>query len=919
MEKQILLESSRSKFSVNVPNKMDIELDGKFKLLQDDGIKGNFSLLEQYNAERDACNRYRMIFAVNPVCTNALFNMQSEIVKDEGSDSPIVLTEAKIDPSAITKADGSSGNSIVNTSLINRYQAIKDTEYSHPENGGFVYHCGLDIFNNHMLRNDGFVHVNKIGANSYEVGEETSEQVYNTIADYLRDGNGKIVEKATNVETTERKKVRLYSMDSVLTMKRAYLNRLKENNGWLGFTNPGNIEIPNSDKKDKFGNDVLINQMLAGNKPCEFIDMYPDRSLFSFIPKYNKFRDRTEKNWDYCITYPYAKDVEMVNTVCGGLGGAIKVDFTLGHNPSSTNILMCRSAFRHTLKQNSKIALYYYDGGTFKKFPVPIQVIGVGNYDGSETDRYFSIRVSDIEKIFAALSNGGSFSDAYDENSYSRAGISMPNSGTFFYKKIAGGCECEYYFRKYKKLKRIDSEGQEKPLRSDINKLAYGENIYGDKLAQVVFIDDINVEGLLDHLGRPVSTVYFTVIKRNAGRKQWYEQLNYGSSEVEFSHCFGKLTSGVDFGPSSATPIDYNVRYLHNVDLNGIVTQNIEIMKDVFGDVLANHPLPKRIEDDITIDMDEFYGDVVEFNVDEYIETEISPVFYRFNTEQREKVSKIDLYPLNYDKIITDDYEPNRSFRVEKVNHSRIKINDEEISIPSNIRPEGYFYNPHMPIKIKENSDSVTRVRSKLVNYAGLTCGISMGGKYTTINLKAPSSYNFLKWDYIAFCDEGGVVNGEEHIKNVVWAKITEVSGVNITLQVEGMPFGTSAEEAASALYGENRRYRAYYAVESVPTYAGFNNATQEFVWRSFVAPSMMTSQNGLYDTPFSNGRFYIEKNLNLYLRRQDPFGDFGLSVARHSGGFHRTNPMEYFNVDATKLDLTQVYNFYNKLDYLCY
>ena len=36
-----------------------------------------------------------------------------------------------------------------------------------------------------------------------------------------------------------------------------------------------------------------------------FIDLYPDRSLFSFIPKENKSRNRLENNWDYCLTYPF--------------------------------------------------------------------------------------------------------------------------------------------------------------------------------------------------------------------------------------------------------------------------------------------------------------------------------------------------------------------------------------------------------------------------------------------------------------------------------------------------------------------------------------------------------------------------------------------------------------------------------------
>lgn len=896
MERQIFLESNRSRFSVNKKNQMGIDLDGKYKLLQNSGIRGDFSLLDQYNAERDACNKFRMIFAINPVCTNALFNMQTEIVKDEGSDSPLVLSEYRYNPSTITKADGTEGNKIVNTCSVTRYQAIRDTEYSHPQNGGFVYHCGLDIFNNHMLRNDGFVHVNKIGANNYEAGEETSEVVYNTISDYLRDGNGKIVENTVNPETIERKKLRLYDLNNILSLKRAYVTRLKEKDGWIGFTNPGNIDIPNSNKKDDFGNDVLINQMMANNKPCEFIDMYPDRSLYSFIPKYNKFRDRTEKNWDYCITYPFEKDTELVNSICGGKCGAMSASFVEGFNSSAISILMCRSKFRHTLKQNDKIYVYYYEGSMFKKYPIPVSVTSVGNYDGNETDRYFSVRVSDLASIHQYL------------------------RGVLYYKKISLGNECEYYFRKYRKLKRIDIDGIAKDLRSDINKLALAENVYGDRVAQVVFTDDIDIEGLYDHMGRPVSEVYFTVVKRNAGRKEWYDSQNYGSPNVEFSHCFGKLTSGVDFGPSSATDIDYNVRYLHNLSISNIITENVGLMRDVFGEVISRSSLPSTIEDDITIDSDVFYGDAVEFDPYMYTETEISPVFHRFNTEQREKASKFDWYNLNYDKMMYDVYDPNKTFKVEKTNFSKVTINGVDVQIPANLRPEGYFYNPHTKIKVRESVEEPTRIRAKYVNYGFVSCGISAGGKNTTLHIKAPSSYNFLRWDYIAFCDEGGVVDGVEHLPNVVWGKITDVSGVNLTIQVEGMKLGTTTQAVENALVGNGKRYKAYYAEESIPMYAVFNSTTQEFVWRGFVAPSVMTTEMELYDTPFANGRFYLERNVNIFLRRQDPYGDFGLSVARHTDGLlHRGNPMEYFNPDGTKLDLSQVFNFYNKLDYLCY
>ena len=850
MERKVFLEKNRSKFSVNKPNAMGVDLVTKNKLLNDSGILGNFSQLEQYNKDRDACERFRMIFVINPVCSNVLFNMRTEVVKDEGSDNPTVLDSTPRNPSSISRY-------IVNTNPVTREQAIKDTEYSHPLNGGFVYHCGADIFNNHMLRNDGFVHVNKIAA-----GDTESPSVYNTIDDFIRDGDGKVVENAINPNNMEMSKLRLYNSDNLLSFKRAYLTRIKEKDGWIGFTNPSNINIPNSDNKDEFGNEVLINQMLANNKPCEFIDLYPDRSLYSFIPKYNKFKNRTEKNWDYCITYPAEKDTELLDTVCGGDGGAIRADFEVGHNASSVSILLCRSIFKHTLKTGNYINIYYYDGGEFKKYPTAIKITSVGDYEGGDKDRYFSIRLNDVARIF----------DKFD--------------GGIYYKKVSSGSECEYYFRKYRKLTKPD--GGE--LRSDINKLAFGNNIYGDRVAQVIFLDDININGVLDHMGRPVSEVFLTIVKRN--------------SDAEFSHCFGKVTAGLDFGHYSGCDMDYNIRFLHNVPASAF---DSETARDVFGETLES--VPKTVEDDITIEQDTFYGDVVEFDPYEYTETEISPVLHRFNTKQRES-SDSTIYPLIYDKLESDEYDldangRSRGFRSVSGNYASIG----GVEIPGNIRPEGYFYNPNTKIRVREDDDDVMRVRAKLVNYGKITCEIVDGN--TVINMKAPTSYNFLKWDYIAF------YGGES---KVVWAKITEVDGVNLTLEVEGTPFGDSAAAAQDSLIGADRKYIAYYANETVPFYASFCKSSQEFCWRGITQPSVMVKGMELFDTPFANGRFYIEKNINFFLRRQDPFGEFGLSYARHSDDEkHRMNPMEYFNINAEFLDLSQLYNFYNNLDNTCY
>lgn len=874
MERKVFLEHGRSRTSVDMTSFINEGLSRKEKMLQGSNIVGDFSLYEQYNAERDACNRFRMIFVVNPICSNVLHNNRTEIIQNEGTDRVVVLQ----DDVEISKELISSF--IQNSTPVSRKQAIRDTEYSHPMNGGFVYHCGTDIFNNHMLRNNGFAHVNKM--NSSSMGECSS--VYNTISDYLRDGEGNIIESVVNPNKRlydGKTKLHLYTVDTTSSMKYAYLNKIKEKDGWIGFVNPGNIDIPNSDNSG-----VTINRMIAYEKPCAFIDMYPDRSLYSFVPKYNYDRKRLEPNWDYCITYPYAKDVNIINSVCGGSAGAIRADVSVGYNSSSIQVLNCRSLFKHTLKVNDKISVYYKNGSSLKKIPTPIRVSSVGNADGSETDRWFSIRMDDIAKYSSKLLSGG-----------------------LFYKKLSNGVECEYYARKYKKILLNG-----KDLRSDVNKVAYGLNIYGDREAQVVFTDDINVEGLYDHLGRPVSQVYFTIVKRNAGYKEWRDE-NYGSEKVEYSHCFGEITAGFDFGPSSAAQMDYNVRYLHNIDARVIAACSNGADKVLGKTIEAG--MPKTLERNITISNNSFYGDVVEFDPYNYVEHEISPTLFRFNTLQRE-LHKANQSKIMYDKFDSDDYDlkpdtESAGFSVsESSAFTRTKFDNVEYSIMGNICPEGYFYNPHTMVKIREDDAEPTRIRAKLINYLYVTG--STYGSATTIQIKAPTNYGFIKNDVIAFCDEGTT----DRVPSSHWGYIQEVSGNLLTIVFDGHPFSNLAYLDTKST-NTKRRYKAYYCKEAVPLYAAFHHKTQSFVWRGLVAPSEMNREMELFDTPFTNGRFYIEKNITFFLRRQDPYGDFGLLWGKFDDMKHPKNPVEYFRLEGTFLDLSQIFNFYNNLDNVCY
>ena len=486
-----------------------------------------------------------------------------------------------------------------------------------------------------------------------------------------------------------------------------------------------------------------------------------------------------------------------------------------------------------------------------------------------------------------------------------------------FYKKISHGDECEYYFRRYKKLMHINPDDTESELKSDLNKVAYGENIYGDRVAQIMYTDDIDVEGLHDHLGRPLTEVYLTIVKRNAGYKEWSAG-TYDSENIEMSHCFGKNTAGVDFGTSPNAQYDYNIRRLHNVEYNRAVGYK------ALGDIWVNNDKPKVIDDGITISGDSgtFWGDVVEFDAYNYEEHEISKVYFRFNTLQRECDIPNAVF---YDKLESDDYDVNptgtsKGFRVTEDNElfNKVMVNNVNVSIPSCLCPEGYFYNPHNPIKIRETATSTTSIRGKWVNFLALNCDESGGN--TVLSVKVPGNYGFIGGEYLAFCINAGFYGSGAartyEDSTIKWGRIISVNELEVVLEFEGMPFGENFED----IIGDSKKpYRAFYSKETIPMYAKFHSETNSFVWRGIVPASEMSNDMSLYDTPFSNGRFYIEQNVTFFLRRQDPVSDFGLQKAKTSDTNKVISPMEFFRISGDKIDLSQIFNFYNNLDYTCY
>ena len=168
--------------------------------------------------------------------------------------------------------------------------------------------------------------------------------------------------------------------DDILSIDESINQNLYEDNGWWGFTN--NTTIDPQKIEDRKWNSMDIGKALNNHKACEFIDMYPDRSLYSFAPKYNKYTHENENNWNVVLTYPYKNIYE--HPICLGGSSYIKrsinsfgdyVDETisegnrwmglkivtaqLGSGRIGGNSIIFRTYTKHGLKQGDMFYLYY--------------------------------------------------------------------------------------------------------------------------------------------------------------------------------------------------------------------------------------------------------------------------------------------------------------------------------------------------------------------------------------------------------------------------------------------------------------------------------------------------------------------------------------------------------------------------------
>ena len=1032
---------------------VDLNLRQTAKALPFPNVSAILSQRSVYEEERQAGNKFRLILTVVPYCSNVLFNPLTEIIKDEGSDDVIVVTDMTNMENAPVKISNKI-DSTIGVDNPTRVHMICNTEYSSEMHGGYEYHPGYDFFNNHLLRNLSFKLVNPFNNNV-----KNAKEVFNTLGDYARDRNGDVKKynrrisiNSINSKQGFNKDKHLYLIDDVMKIEDSINNNLYEENGWWGFTN--NTTIDTKKLINRQWDSMDIGKALNNYKACEFIDMYPDRSLFSFAPKFNKFTHKNENNWNVAVTYPYKNIYD--HPLCMGGTSYIKrtinsegefVEETVsegnrwmglkvltvqsGSGKAGSNSLIFRTYTKHGLEQGDLFYLYYTNPyketkedeyGKCEKFSDKTlngsevyyesqsyyKVSHIGDLSKNNSDYFFyTSSISLVREIYRSYLKyveklikekvdtsmipfyedykDDDKKDVYDADNNLKTVLinKILKYSNFRIRRCVKGVKSTYYIRQFRKIpnlraaqrKMTDEEAlhrskfngvfdsyvadnaldpinpnYQRNFNNETYRLGFASSVYNDNVAQITFMDGIDVEGLTDNLGRPLTEIYYTIIKNNAGHEVWYHNeeplysnkklrerykdnkkgfkekygVEYDGYSIEFSHCFGKVTSGFetcvlpDDTEDTTAPSEYwkklsSIHHISNIVNNGINGDAAPIYKDEDSRILDN---------DIKYTNTFFYGDLVEFNSVDFTENTISKVMHRFNTAQRETENNLYYSQYQYHEIVEDDYDPQYKEGVDPFELKEFSavngVQDGDTSKPMTTdfakrktdyatisRPEGYYYQAHYPIQIREytqvlqGSHYTLRIRmAKPVQREGIL-----------IQVKTYIAHNLDTNDIIFICDDESDIiyitrcvkvidrttflmspNYEEYVVNANDFEDKEyVSNLkdNVRKTETGLKNVNKYEKRFSWLelcdilngkFSDDINYPKLVLRRKnndIPDYATYIGGNQ-YLWRGIINIGDNRAKS-INDYIFANGYFYVTQSINFFLKRQDPFASGGL------------------------------------------
>ena len=392
-------------------------------------------------------------------------------------------------------------------------------------------------------------------------------------------------------------------------------NQVIEVDGWFGYFDD---DAETAQEYVRDANNYNDNK----SSLCELIHFSPG-------PNRLKFDDSDgQQNYMLKITYPYeTQDIVLVNNTSGvSLKDGINIIGTEERVMNERSYSSFRCVINHGLKKGDIVTLYKSGNLSGEEY----MVVELGDQTNNQRDRYFVLDIPVKESS------------------------NQINKETSTFKRTKDGVTSNYYVRKFKSITTGFRD-------YDLFPASFAESYFGDEEVAYNFTEDIDVSGLKDNLGRPLSELFLTIVKvdtdtSNNFKDQYWKDIIKDNTKIprDLKNRFWTKIKG-GFLTENDTSVNYNVR--------SISSDGGTYPQTHFGSV----------DNGIDESDNEFIGDISEYNSIELSERILEPIYHRVNTIYRE-----------YRKDIVN---------LKTTNDGGFEVDDLR---------EGYIYRPHYRIKIRE-------------------------------------------------------------------------------------------------------------------------------------------------------------------------------------------------------------------------
>jgi predicted RNA-binding protein with PUA-like domain len=325
----------------------------------------------------------------------------------------------------------------------------------------------------------------------------------------------------------------------------------------------------------------------------------------------------------------------------------------------------------------------------------------------------------------------------------------------------------------------------------------------------------------------------------------------------------------------------------------------------------------KDIKDVTWVDGDEivfenersFVGSLSYYDPSDCEEVTIQNAMHRFNTVQREmRVGEFEFFYYNdFEDIQIDrdvDINPNGRFghqrtddsvtvggsrsgtghgtfgnglggRRTPVNHGTRVASEDKLSkkyrMPEDTSeklyyPEGYYYQSSYRIPIRNYSSSITSVNPDMFEIMSIKVGRNEWRNVPSYTI------NTVEANYLSNGDKLYIYNAESN----------ECYTLVVTSVTTSTKFDALACNSDGSYRSENIGYEETDESNNINSFKLFKRPYDASSYASVILDGSCRfywrELEPIDDYPFTNGAFYIKKDVNFYLRRQDPFGE-NLSV----------------------------------------